>query len=132
MSDIYTRLLLLVMVVSLVSGCQENGADIGSGAADGPSSLVFTMMTDRPMDFEEAIAGHDLATIYFVGTMGCSNHDPMHIATTFEKMKELSGEPTNCRGWKFVGAITESYDAYLELLNRRAAWNESLLQREGP
>ena len=106
MGDIYTRLLLLVMVISLVSGCQEKRtAAPVPASAEYPSSLPFTMTTDRPMDLEEAIAGRVLATIYFVGTMGCSNHDPMHIATTFEEMKKLSDAPTNCRGWKFVGAM---------------------------
>ena len=87
-----------------------------SACSAGPTARPgYMVQAYEPMSLQAAIEGQELAAIYFVGLMACSNHDPVHTAETFEEMQELSEDPPGCTGWRFVGALASDPERLHEL-----------------
>jgi hypothetical protein len=118
----YRTLLLRRFEEGSLAGMQEGGLDdLETSAESGCVLQVF-------------YEGHsvELASdaVFFVGSMGCSNHTPMHIGESFSEREKLSQLPPGCTDWKVVGVLTTEREVAAALLAAQRASRRSISELE--
>lgn len=116
-----TRLRVPILVgtaCSFALGCERTTVE--SSSIESTTSM-FLIESERPMAVADVISDRNVASLFLAGLLACSNHEPSHLAQTFDEMEELSQDPPACTGWRFVGAIT---DNVVEYERARARYSE--------